>query len=82
MPRGPFARRILKAYMRGIIPFVARIAGSRRGTAHLFQYYWDTIEACVPPESVMAALRQAGFTDVKRFVEVGIFSEYTGRKPG
>lgn len=82
MPKGPIARRILKTYMRGIIPFLARFAGSRRSTAHLFKYYWDTIEACVPPESVMAALRQAGFTEVKRFVEVGIFSEYTGRKPG
>ena len=80
MPEGATARRILKAYMRGVIPFLAGITGSRRGTAHLFKYYWDTIEACVPPESVMAALRQAGFTDVKRFVEVGIFSEYTGRK--
>jgi demethylmenaquinone methyltransferase/2-methoxy-6-polyprenyl-1,4-benzoquinol methylase len=82
MPKGPIARRILKTYMRGIIPFFANFAGSRRSTAHLFKYYWDTIEACVPPESVMAALRQAGFTEVKRVVEVGIFSEYTGRKPG
>jgi len=82
MPKGPIARRILKTYMRGIIPFLARFAGSRGNTAHLFKYYWDTIEACVPAESVMAALRQAGFTDVKRVVEVGIFSEYTGRKPG
>ena len=82
MPQTAAARRILKAYMRGVIPFVAGIAGSRRDTAQLFKYYWDTIEACVPPESVIAALRQAGFTDVKRFVEVGIFSEYTGRKPG
>ena len=81
MPKGPFARRILKAYMRGIIPFLARFAGSQKDTGHLFRYYWDTIEACVPPEAVMAALRQAGFTDVKRFVEVGIFSEYTGKKP-
>jgi len=67
--------------MRGVIPFLAGIAGNRRDTAHLFKYYWDTIEACVPPESVMTALRQAGFTDARRYVEVGIFSEYTGRKP-
>jgi demethylmenaquinone methyltransferase / 2-methoxy-6-polyprenyl-1,4-benzoquinol methylase len=81
MPEGAPARRLLKTYMRGVIPFLARVAGSRRGTAHLFKYYWDTIEACVPPERVLTALRQAGFTDVKRYVEVGIFSEYTGRKP-
>jgi len=81
MPQGATARRLLKTYMRGVIPFLAGIAGNRRDTAHLFKYYWDTIEACVPPESVMTALRQAGFTDARRYVEVGIFSEYTGRKP-
>ena len=82
MPEGAAARRVLKTYMRGVIPFLAGITGSKRGTAHLFKYYWDTIEACVPPGSVTAALGQAGFTDVKRFVEVGIFSEYTGSKAG
>lgn len=80
-PRGAFVGGLLKAYMRGIIPFLARFAGRHRDTAHLFKYFWDTIEACVPPESVLAALRQAGFTDVRRVVELGIFSEYTGRKP-
>ena len=81
-PKGPIAQSVLKTYMRGIIPLLARFAGSHRSTAQLFKYFWDTIEACVPPESVLAALCHAGFEDVKRFVEVGIFSEYTGRKPG
>jgi len=80
-PKGPIARSILKAYMRGIIPFLARFAGKHRNTAQLFKYYWDTIEACVPPERILEALRHAGFEDVKRFVEAGIFSEYTARKP-
>jgi len=80
-PKGALARGALKVYMRGLVPFLARLAGRHRETAHLFTYFWDTIEACVPPESVMAALRHAGFTDVKRVVELGIFSEYTGRKP-
>lgn len=81
-PRGAIARTVLKAYMRGLVPFLARFAGRHRETAHLFRYFWDTIEACVPPEAIRAALRHAGFEDVKRIVEVGIFSEYTGRKPG
>lgn len=81
-PKGRIAGSMLKTYMRGIIPFLARFAGNHRNTAHLFKYFWDTIEACLPPESVVTALRHAGFEDVKRFVEFGIFSEYTGRKPG
>ena len=81
-PKGPIARTALKTYLRGLIPLLARFVGSHRNTAHLFRYFWDTIEACVPPESVIAALRHAGFEDVKRVLEVGIFSEYTGRKWG
>jgi demethylmenaquinone methyltransferase/2-methoxy-6-polyprenyl-1,4-benzoquinol methylase len=81
-PKGALAHGALRAYMRGLVPFLARFAGRHRDTAHLFKYFWDTIEACVPPEAVIAALRHAGFTDVKRGVELGIFSEYTGRKAG
>ena len=80
-PAGSIAGTALKGYMRGLIPWIARFAGSRRNTAQLFKYFWDTIEACVPPERVIDALRQAGFENVKRFVEIGVFSEYTGRKP-
>jgi demethylmenaquinone methyltransferase/2-methoxy-6-polyprenyl-1,4-benzoquinol methylase len=80
-PRSAVARGLLRAYMRGIVPALARVVGRRRDTAHLFKYFWDTIEACVPPESILAALRQAGFVNVKRVVELGIFSEYTGQRP-
>jgi demethylmenaquinone methyltransferase/2-methoxy-6-polyprenyl-1,4-benzoquinol methylase len=45
------------------------------------RYYWDTIEACVPPEQVAGALAHAGFSDVVRHVELGLFSEYRARKP-
>ena len=37
---------------------------------------------CVPPPSILQGLRDAGFTDVDRYVELGIFSEYRARKPG
>jgi demethylmenaquinone methyltransferase/2-methoxy-6-polyprenyl-1,4-benzoquinol methylase len=77
-PRGAFATALLKGYMRAVVPGIARVVGRQRhDTAHLWRYYWDTIEACIPPEQVMAALRDAGFHDVKREVQLGIFSEYT-----
>ena len=46
----------------------------------LMHYYWDTIRSCVPPETILDALRGAGFTDAKRHVELGTFSEYMGVK--
>ncbi len=45
------------------------------------RYYWDTIDACAAPGEILAAIRDAGFVEVSRHVELGIFSEYCARKP-
>jgi len=74
------ANLLLKAYMRGVVPTIARLVSRSPTTPMLWRYYWDTIEACIAPDAVIAALRDAGFTDVKRYVELGIFSEYTAIK--
>ena len=79
-PAGPVGTAVLKAYMRAVVPLVARIVARKRDTAELWRYYWDTIEACIEPEAVLSALRKAGFQDVRRHVELGIFSEYTATK--
>ena len=79
-PAGRFATLLLKAYMRVVVPLLAGLVSRRRGTAKLWRYYWDTIEACIPPESLLAALRAAGFTEVRRRVDLGIFSEYTATR--
>ena len=73
---------LLKTYMRAVVPLIAALVSRQRDTAELWRYYWDTIESCIPPESVLAALRAAGFEDVQRHVELGIFSEYTAVKSG
>jgi len=80
-PAGRVGTAVLKAYMRSVVPLIAKAVARRHDTSELWRYYWDTIEACIPPESVMSALRAAGFEDVQRHVELGIFSEYTAAKP-
>jgi demethylmenaquinone methyltransferase/2-methoxy-6-polyprenyl-1,4-benzoquinol methylase len=80
-PAGTLGTALLKTYMRTVVPMVARLVARRRETAELWRYYWDTIEACIPPEAVLAALHAAGFEDARRHVELGIFSEYTAYKP-
>jgi demethylmenaquinone methyltransferase/2-methoxy-6-polyprenyl-1,4-benzoquinol methylase len=44
-------------------------------------YYWETIDACVPPERIMDDLRRTGFTDVRRKVWGSVQSEYIASKP-
>jgi demethylmenaquinone methyltransferase/2-methoxy-6-polyprenyl-1,4-benzoquinol methylase len=73
---GRMANLLLKAYMRGLVPAIARIVSRSPTTPMLWRYYWDTIEACVPPAQVLQTLRNAGLAGVERHVELGIFSEY------
>lgn len=84
-PDSPPGRLLMKSYMRLISGVFCRLpkslGGSRsKRTTDLWRYYWDTIDRCVRPEKVIEAMRAAGFSDVKRGVQLGMFSEYTGKK--
>ena len=80
-PEGRLATALLKAYMRGVVPALAWLAGARADTPRIWRYYWDSIEACAPPARIVQALRDAGFDPAQRHVELGVFSEYQARKP-
>jgi demethylmenaquinone methyltransferase/2-methoxy-6-polyprenyl-1,4-benzoquinol methylase len=80
-PASRLGRAALKAYMRGFVPLLARAIARSRETPRLMRYYWDTIEACAPPEAVLATLAHAGFVEAARRAELGIFSEYRAVKP-
>ena len=75
-----FGKWLLKSYMRGVIPFLTRFVSRQKNTATIWRYHWDSIEACVPPEQVVATLSAAGLTQVKRHLELGVFSEYQAIK--
>ena len=79
-PSGRIGAALLKCYLRAVVPSLARISASSERTPTIWRYYWDTIEACVAPATVVDQLRAAGFGDVRRHVELGIFSEYTARR--
>jgi demethylmenaquinone methyltransferase/2-methoxy-6-polyprenyl-1,4-benzoquinol methylase len=80
-PRNRIGRALLRGYMRTVVPMLARVRGARSDSKWLWEYYWDTIEQCVDGERVMQCMRACGFDEVKRHAELGIFSEFTGRKP-
>jgi demethylmenaquinone methyltransferase/2-methoxy-6-polyprenyl-1,4-benzoquinol methylase len=86
-PPNPLRRAALRWYMKGLIPALSRLAGGGRGedrgaASRLWRYYWETVETCVEPAVVMAAMTAAGFEGVKKTVRFGVFAEYVGRKPG
>ncbi len=84
-PERAWSQALLKAYMRGVVPVLARLVGGSAESAKLWRYYWDTIEACVPPSGVIDALESAGFTGVNRHIEtraLSILAEFQAVKPG
>ena len=80
-PASPMVASPLRVFMTGVVPAIARLRRRHEHARALMQFFWDTIDACVPPESVLAALGRAGFPGPKRTVSLGMFSDYTGRKP-
>jgi demethylmenaquinone methyltransferase/2-methoxy-6-polyprenyl-1,4-benzoquinol methylase len=79
-PDSRIGRKLLGAYMGGIVPAAIRIRTRSANAARLYRYYWETTRDCVRPNVIMDAQREVGFTEVKRGVELGIFSEYFARK--
>jgi demethylmenaquinone methyltransferase/2-methoxy-6-polyprenyl-1,4-benzoquinol methylase len=83
-PESRWGRLLLKAYMKGLVPMLARFVARKSNTRQLWRYYWDTIEACVPPAQIVAALSAAGFVDVRRHIEVkgmSVLAEYQASRP-
>lgn len=79
-PDGAMKTALLKFYMKGIIPNIARVFRRSADSKVLMRYYWDTIEQCVRPKAILDALAEVGLEQPKRHPVMGIFSEYTGIK--
>jgi len=78
-PSSRAARTFLGAYMGGIVPALATLITRRRKVGRMLAYYWATTRDCVRPDVILTALRGAGFEEVERHVEVGMFSEYSAK---
>lgn len=79
-PAHPFKRVVLKFYLGWLIPLLGRVTTGSRDLQTLMRYYWDTIDHCVPPETIIQAIRDAGFIEAGCNVEFDLFRAYFGRK--
>ena len=81
-PASRFGNFLFRVYFGRIYPFLSGLFTRSRDARDMMRYYWITMDACVPPDSVLAALRGAGLNEVKRTAMMGgLFSEYTAVKP-
>jgi demethylmenaquinone methyltransferase / 2-methoxy-6-polyprenyl-1,4-benzoquinol methylase len=63
------------------VPTVTRIGTRAVAAGRMMDYFWETIETCVPPDVILNALRESGFPNAKRNVTGGVLSEFVGERP-
>ena len=76
-PAGRVGGFLFRLYFGRIYPFLTRLFTRSDDARNMMRYYWETMDACVPPALVLQALTAAGLTAVQRKVNGGLFSEYT-----
>jgi len=79
-PSGRVGAFLFKAYFGKIYPLLTRVFTRSRDAQAMMFYFWETMDACVRPESVLEALRSVGFVEVKRIGILGLFAEYVAVK--
>ncbi|MCX6953919.1 MAG: class I SAM-dependent methyltransferase [Verrucomicrobia bacterium] len=72
---------VFDLYFGRIYPFLTRLFTRSGAARDMMRYYWESMDACVPPAAVLGALRSVGLVDVQRATALGLFSEYTAVKP-
>ena len=79
-PTNGLMRFLAWGYFGVILPRLSFLITGSGDAREMMSYYWETIEACVPPHTILRALEEAGFRNVDRRADLGIFSEYRAEK--
>jgi demethylmenaquinone methyltransferase / 2-methoxy-6-polyprenyl-1,4-benzoquinol methylase len=79
-PTGWLGSRLFRLYFSRVYPGLTFLFTRSKDAREMMRYYWETMDACVPPDTVLKAMRDAGLTRVTRNVELGLFSEYSASK--
>ena len=80
-PQSNVGRKFIKFYLRRVVPKIARLGSRSKDAETLMTYFWDTIENCVSPDTIIKAMSKSGFENAQRNCALSIFSEYSARKP-
>ncbi len=82
VPASRLGHRLTRFVWARVIPGMTLLSTRSREAKLLMDYYWDTVEQCVSPQAILAAMGEAGFEEPRYQVVVpGAFCEYRARKP-
>ena len=80
-PASRVSRWLMQTHFQRVLPMLTRLSTGSEPAELLMKYYWDTIDRCVAPETILGVLRRNGFVGVERRVFFGFLSEYVAVKP-
>lgn len=80
-PEGPLAYRAARFYLGRVVPALSRWIGGGARAGLMMQYYWDTIDACVPPATILGAMGTAGLDRARCDTQLGLFRAYMAERP-
>lgn len=80
-PNSPVSLQLSRLYLKWVIPGLSYFRTNNPHIRTLMRYFWDTIQFCVTPESILLALRNSGFIHCQSHTLVGgLIRDYTGQK--
>jgi demethylmenaquinone methyltransferase / 2-methoxy-6-polyprenyl-1,4-benzoquinol methylase len=62
-PRSPFLMSLSRFYIKTVLGFAFSASTRNPDMKTLMDYWWDTTETCVQPETIVGALKETGFSD-------------------
>jgi demethylmenaquinone methyltransferase/2-methoxy-6-polyprenyl-1,4-benzoquinol methylase len=81
VPKSQLGQRLTRWFWAKVVPGATQAFTRDDQAKLLMDFYWDTVEQCVPPERILEAMHKAGFEDARfKVVVSGAFCEYHGRK--
>ena len=81
VPASKLGHQLTRFVWAKVIPGMTLVSTRSREAKLLMDYYWDTVEQCVAPETIVAAMLEGGLAEARSQVTLpGAFIEYTGRK--
>jgi demethylmenaquinone methyltransferase/2-methoxy-6-polyprenyl-1,4-benzoquinol methylase len=78
-PRWAWYRRLVRLLLGRIVPALCRWLTADAATQLLMRYYWDTVEHCVPGDTILQAMADAGFADAAAHSYADLLFDYVGR---
>lgn len=80
-PRSVLLFRLLRFYIKRVLGAAFTAGTGNQDMKTLMAYWWETTEQCVPPETIVEALEEAGFQDctIREWFS-GLLRDYRGIK--